>query len=67
MINLLGLESAIEQAKALQELTERNYHAQLHSVNAMSVVLQEETLRTTNPAVKDAWERYQIVLRLAKQ
>lgn len=29
-------------------------------------LLEEEHFRNTNPAVKDAWEQYQTVLRLAK-
>jgi len=28
---------------------------------------EEEDLRKNNPAVKDAWEQYQMTLRLAKK
>ncbi len=69
MLNHEALAAAIEQAKELQVSIDKVNGAHDDALDAMKEVLNpnsEENLRATNPAVRDAWEKYEIVLRLAR-
>jgi len=63
MLNMFGigvLQGAINQ----QQQAVSKYKYEKEAIMRMS---EEEFLRKNNPTVKDAWEKYQIALKLAKK
>jgi len=61
--NMAQNQQAMNQAMAAQ-MQARSAQMQYDMSRQYS---EEEDLRKNNPAVKDAWEQYQMTLRLAKK